>query len=97
MFPRPGVEYVFQPGYQLASFKDTADYIRKNKHLPGIPSAADVQQKGLSLGDMQTKLLAKIEELTVHTIATDEHNARLEQDRELQERVTALETARGDK
>jgi hypothetical protein len=42
--------------------------IKAEKHLPGIPSANEVAEKGISVGEMQTKLLAKIEELTLHVI-----------------------------
>ncbi len=86
-----GADYVFQPDYQLTSLKDVSEYIKDNKHLPGIPSAAEVQEKGVSLGDMQTKLLAKIEELTLHMIEADERNNRLEQqNRALEGQVSVL-------
>ncbi len=61
-------------------------------YLPGIPAAAEVEAKGVNLGDMQSKLLAKVEELTLHMIAADERNNRLEtRNRELQERLARLE------
>ena len=69
-----------------------AAYIKANHHLPEIPAAAEVAKKGVGLGDMQAKLLAKIEELTLHMIQAEERNTRLErQNRELQERVGRLE------
>ena len=58
-----GADYFFEPGYQLATLHDVAAYIDENQHLPGIPSAKEVEQKGMSVGAMQSKLLAKIEEL----------------------------------
>jgi len=62
--------------------------------LPDIPSEAEVREKGVSLGEMQTKLLAKIEEITLHMIQEHERNDRLEQqNRELQERIARLEAA----
>ncbi len=68
-------------------------------YLPGIPAAEEVEAKGVNLGDMQSKLLAKVEELTLHMIAADERNNRLERqsldlekrNRELQERLARLE------
>jgi len=60
-------------------------HIKAEKHLPGIPSAQDVATSGISLGAMQAKLLAKIEELTLHQIELEKQN------RALQERVNALE------
>jgi hypothetical protein len=87
-----GADYVFKPDYKLAPLKDVAAFITQNHHLPEIPSAAEVQEKGVDLGEMQTKLLAKIEELTLHMIQTDERNDRLEEhNRELQARIAALE------
>jgi hypothetical protein len=92
-----GADYVFRPDYRLSDLSEVASYIKQNHHLPGIPSAQEVQEKGVSLGDMQTKLLAKVEELTLHMIQADEHNKRLEeQNRELQERIARLETRVAD-
>ena len=89
-----GADYVFKPDYRLRPISEVADFIRQNHHLPDIPSAAEVQEKGLSLGEMQTKLLAKIEELTLHMIEADEHSRHLEQqNRELQDRIARLEAA----
>jgi len=48
---------------------------RTDKHLPGIPSADEVKKNGVSIGDMQAKLLQKVEELTLHVI---EQNRKLE-------------------
>jgi len=82
-------DYVFSPAYRLAPLSETAAYIRDHHHLPGIPSAAEVQEKGVSLGEMESKLLAKIEELTLHSI---------DQEREcraLRERLARLEKATG--
>jgi hypothetical protein len=87
-----GSDFVFQPGYRLSPLREVAKYIGENHHLPGIPSAAEVKEKGVSLGEMQTKLLAKVEELTLHMIQEHERNDRLEQqNRELQERIAHLE------
>jgi peptidoglycan hydrolase CwlO-like protein len=56
-----------------------AAYIHANRHLPDIPSADEVKQKGMGVGEMEAKLLAKIEELTLHMIQEHERNDRLEQ------------------
>lgn len=61
-------DYVFQPDYRLATLPEVATYIRDHQHLPDMPSAADVSATGVSLGEMQAKLLRKIEELTLHAI-----------------------------
>jgi len=49
--------------------------IMTDRHLPGIPSADEVKKNGVSIGDMQVKLLQKVEELTLHVI---EQNRKLE-------------------
>ena len=43
-------------------------YILKNKHLPGIPTSEEVKKDGIDIGEMQGKLLQKIEELTLYVI-----------------------------
>jgi hypothetical protein len=85
-------DYVFAPNYRLRPLKEVKAYIAKNHHLPEIPTEADVKKDGVTLGTMEAKLLAKVEELTLHMIQADEQNNRLEQqNRQLQERVARLE------
>ena len=79
-------DYVFRPGYRLRPLSEVGAYIQAHRHLPGIPSEAEVKEKGVSLGEMQAKLLAKVEELTLHMIQQDKEN------RELRERLARLET-----
>jgi len=87
-------DYVFGPGYHLQSLSEVAAFVQANHHLPDIPSEAEVKEKGVKLGEMQAKLLAKVEELTLHMIEADERNRSLEQqNRELQDRVARLEAA----
>ncbi|HWK02993.1 MAG TPA: hypothetical protein VNS58_05155 [Puia sp.] len=64
-------DYVFAPGYHLPSLGELEQYIRQNSRLPGIPSAAEVEKKGIDVGDHQAALLKKIEELTLYTIEQD--------------------------
>ncbi len=52
----------------------------RDGHLPDIPTEAEVNEKGVSLGEMQARLLAKIEELTVDAIQADERIRRLEEE-----------------
>ena len=69
-----------------------------------MPSAEEMQKNGASVGEMQAKLLAKVEELTLHMIDADEHlrqaderNKALErQNLELQQRIARLEAAAGN-
>ena len=64
-------DYVFGEKYPLPTLKEIEKFIQQNKHLPGIPSAAEVEKDGLDLGDGQAMLLKKIEELTLHLIEMD--------------------------
>lgn len=61
-------DYVFDEDYELISLGELEDYIKKNKHLPEIPTTKEVTKNGVLLGEMQTKLLKKVEELTLYTI-----------------------------
>lgn len=62
-------DYVFDDNYELQPLSAVSDFIKQNKHLPGIPSSNEIEeQKGFEVGDMQVKLLQKIEELTLHVI-----------------------------
>lgn len=62
-------DYVFSPDYELMSLDELENYIADNKHLPGIISATEVDRQGdVDLGDMNAKLLQKIEELTLYII-----------------------------
>ncbi len=75
-----GADYVFAPDYHLQPLNEVKAFIDEHHHLPDIPSAAEVKEKGIGVGDMQTKLLAKIEELTLHVIRAEERNSRLERE-----------------
>jgi len=61
-------DFVFNKDYQLPKLTEVHSYIQTNGHLPNIPSAAEVKENGMSLVDMQVKLLQKIEELTLYVI-----------------------------
>ncbi len=86
-----GADYVLQPGYALTPLADLSQYIAQHRHLPDIPSAAEMQDGGVDIGALQTKLLAKIEELTLHQIELDRQN------QELQQQVRELRATVGDK
>ncbi|HVW59830.1 MAG TPA: hypothetical protein VHC48_07340, partial [Puia sp.] len=61
-------DYVFDSTYRLSPLKEVEEYIRKNNHLPGIPSAVEVAREGLSVGENQATLTKKVEELTLYSI-----------------------------
>lgn len=62
-------DYVFHDNYNLPSLQSLESSIKLNKHLPGMPSAADVKKDGIIVGQMQTKMMEKIEELTLYIIS----------------------------
>jgi hypothetical protein len=61
-------DYVFNRNYALRSLPEVASFININNHLPDMPSAEEVKTNGVALGDMNAKLLQKIEELTLYMI-----------------------------
>ncbi len=61
-------DYVFHEDYELKSLSEVSSYIEENHHLPGFPSAEEVAENGIKLGEMNAKLLEKIEELTLYLI-----------------------------
>jgi hypothetical protein len=81
----PWPDYVFSTGYKLRSIAEVSAYINEHKHLPGILSAREVQeQEGIRVGEMQVKLLEKIEELTLYII---QQNTQIE---ELKKQVSRI-------
>ncbi|GGG18961.1 hypothetical protein GCM10011323_23890 [Pontibacter amylolyticus] len=87
-----GADFVFEEDYALPSLDETERFVRKNKHLPGIAPAAEMEHEGLDLGKMNILLLQKVEELTLYII---EQNTAMQQHKEeiqaLKERVVKLE------
>jgi hypothetical protein len=64
-------DYVFAPAYKLAPLAEVSRFIQINKHLPGVPSAAEVVEQGVDMAKMDAKLLEKIEELTLYMISAE--------------------------
>lgn len=61
-------DFVFNDNYNLKPLAEVENYVKENKHLPEIPSADEVVKNGIDLGNMDSKLLQKIEELTLYVI-----------------------------
>ncbi|RFM34788.1 hypothetical protein [Chitinophaga silvisoli] len=61
-------DFVFDEHYQLPTLAEVENFIKANKHLPEIPSAAQVEKEGQDLGAMNKALLQKVEELTLYII-----------------------------
>lgn len=78
-----GADFVFSPGYNLPSLQEISTFVNENRHLPEIPSEAEMQTKGVSVHELQIKLLQKVEELTLYLIEQDKTikalNAKIEQ------------------
>ncbi len=85
-------DYVFEDSYKLPSLKSVEAHIKEQGHLPNIPNALYVKKNGIYLGEMNAKLLEKIEELTLYTILQENNIEILENyDQTLEERVDKLE------
>ncbi len=61
-------DYVFQDDYKLKPLSEVEAFIKENKHLPSLPSAANIQDKGAHVAELMTKMMEKIEELTLYSI-----------------------------
>jgi hypothetical protein len=70
-------DFVFDKDYKLMPLGEVEQKIQQNGHLPGIPSAKEVEASGISVGDMSAKLLMKIEELTLYMIDLKKENEKL--------------------
>lgn len=61
-------DYVFDDTYKLLSLEEVEAFISRNRHLPNIPPAHEVEREGMRVGDMQRRMMEKIEELTLYII-----------------------------
>lgn len=69
-------DYVFDKNFKLKPLSEVARFIKENKHLPDVPSAEEIQKNGAKLAELTTKMMQKIEELTLYVI---EQNTEIEQ------------------
>ena len=67
-----GADFVFAEDYQLRPLSEVKAFIEENKHLPEIKSAQEMQENGVSVSELQTQLLQKIEELTLYILQQEE-------------------------
>lgn len=61
-------DFVFHPDYKLPPLQEVESFITKNGHLPEIPTATEVKENGIDVGEMNKLLLQKVEELTLYLI-----------------------------
>ena len=80
-------DYVFDDNYHLMSLEKVEKYIKNRGHLPGLPTAKEVISGGISVGETQSKLLEKVEELTLYVI---------EQKKEIESLKRQLRSPTGD-
>ena len=81
-----GADFVFENGYQLMPLDELSEYVQQNRHLPEVKSAAEMEQDGVTMGEMQIKLLQKVEELTLYIL---QQQATIE---DLKQQVEELKT-----
>src|SRR5262245_8925045 len=81
-------DFVFEEGYELMPLDKVEKFIQLKKHLPDVPSAAEVESRGVSVGQMQATLLKKVEELTLHMIAIEKEVTTLRRENQsLRQRI----------
>ena len=68
---------MFEDDYELRTLDQLASFIEKNNHLPNIPSADAMAEKGVSVAHISGRLLEKIEELTLYTLQQHEKIEKL--------------------
>lgn len=79
--PEEWPDFVFESNYNLPSIAQVKNFVQSFKHLPGIPSAKEIKQTGVNVGDIQVKMLQKIEELTLYVIHLEGEINQLKKDR----------------
>jgi hypothetical protein len=79
-------DFVFEQDYQLKDLEEVESFIEENKRLPDVPSEKEVLENGIQLGEMDAKLLQKIEELTLYLI---EQNKLIKSQKEELEQLKA--------
>ena len=75
-------DFVFKKEYNLPTLTEVENHIKEKGHLKDIPSAKEVEKNGFYLGEMDAKLLQKIEELTLYTIAQEKKIEKVEKENE---------------
>lgn len=73
-------DYVFSKEYNLPSLASVEQFISINSHLPEVPSASEVKQNGINIGDMDAVLLRKIEEMTLYMIQANKDITKMQEE-----------------
>ncbi len=80
----PWPDFVFEKEYQLAPLDIVKSYIETNRHLPGIPSAQEIEKEafGLDIAKMQGLQMQKIEDIYLYLIEMKKEINTLKQENE---------------
>ena len=70
-------DFVFKKEYNLPTLEQVEKHIAEKGHLENIPSEEEVLKNGINLGEMNAKLLQKIEELTLYMIEMKKENEKV--------------------
>lgn len=92
-------DYVFKNNYNLPTLEEVEKHITEKGHLENIPSEEEAIKNGISLGEMNAKLLQKIEELTLYMIDVnkkinvlqDNNDRLIEENKMLVKKIESLE------
>ncbi|MBB6239863.1 hypothetical protein HDC90_004525 [Pedobacter sp. AK013] len=79
-----GADFVFEADYKLPDLAELEKFVKTNKHLPDIQTAKQMIENGINLGELNIKLLQKVEELTLHLIEKDKNITQLTEQLKLQ-------------
>ena len=90
LHPSGWADFVFDSSYRLPALSAVENYIRREHHLPGMPSTAAVEREGVDVGENQAALLKKVEELTLYSIKQDHEIETLKNEvEELKKMITS--------
>jgi hypothetical protein len=87
-------DYVFEEDYKITSLENLEKYVKANKHLPEVPTAKEVSENGLELGEMNKTLMKKVEELTLYLI--EQNKALIDQKNQILNQQKLLEQQQKD-
>lgn len=76
-------DYVFQDDYKLRTLLEVEQFVKENKHLPGIPKGSDLKKEGMNVAEMNNLILEKVEELTLYLIELKKENEELRNEFEI--------------
>ncbi|HEX2920402.1 MAG TPA: hypothetical protein VHO50_04470 [Bacteroidales bacterium] len=74
-----GADFVFDPEYNLPDLAEVENFIKENRRLPDVAHASEMQSEGMNVSEMQTKLLQKMEEMTLYIIDQEKRIKLLEE------------------